>query len=498
MKDNSSYKMFLLPNETIIQENNLTEEKKKTEINNIENMKIICKDIEEIVKYNHKNVNHTKIKQIINELTPYDKYFNQHLLNREEYNWSSDEFFSYYHYYKFKLFLMYVCNNSCEKMKYYRLALKVFTDIYQQLQNYLNISVFEKIRAITSLYIKLKNDCEHKENKNSIIGEFRLLNMDDNKNEIECYKLAYDFVLKIIDNLKENSFIFLPLLQVNSGFSKNINSNDERNIFELSMINVEMIKRHLKSLLPKLIFVVNHPTIKSKRGSMDKVIGNIFIYESSIFHNNINKETDEIAKNYPKDAAVIVSFVLLHEIFMHKKLRASNDFIPGKETPSKFIGPKFNIKNFYYSDKKGNSDPLSIYTKNQNKLNKIPEEGECGKILEYFFENEKFEIIKYLKKYIGFGDLLDKVDLIVDENLDKLHSYIKDKIADGSAKLLYKDKKSKNNNEIINLDEDDEDKIMKSSQLEEENEQEEEDEEEEESDEKSEETKRLMKLEIIN
>ena len=54
----------------------------------------------------------------------------------------------------------------------------------------------------------------------------------------------------------------------------------------------------------------------------------------------------------PEDAAVIISFVILHEIFMHKKLRSNYDFIQRKETPSKFIGPNFEIKNFYYSKKK--------------------------------------------------------------------------------------------------------------------------------------------------
>ena len=76
--------------------------------------------------------------------------------------------------------------------------------------------------------------------------------------------------------------------------------------------------------------------------------------------------------------------------------------------------------------------------------NKILEEGECGKILEYFFENENFEIIYYLKKYLGFGELLNKVNLIVDENLDKLHNYVKNKISEKKVQLLYKDNISKN------------------------------------------------------
>ena len=112
---------------------------------------------------------------------------------------------------------------------------------------------------------------------------------------------------------------------------------------------------------------------------------------------------------------------------------------------------------------------------------------ESGKMLEYFLENKNFEVITYLKKYIGFGELLEKVDLIVDKNLDALHSYVANKIKEGKAKLLLKDKRNKNNDNKIDFNENDED-ILKVEM------EEDEDEEEEESSEKSEETKRLLSL----
>ena len=43
--------------------------------------------------------------------------------------------------------------------------------------------------------------------------------------------------------------------------------------------------------------------------------GNIFIYESSIFKNKLNKTINEIIENQPEDAGVIISFVILHEVF---------------------------------------------------------------------------------------------------------------------------------------------------------------------------------------
>ena len=450
MEEKKNYKINLLPNDIIVQENLELPKLEKKEIKDLKEMKILNAAIDKIIK----DRDTSKIKYIENKLAPYDDYYNQDLMNKEEFNWNSDEFTGYYHYFKFKLFLLNSCEISSRKIEYYLKAIKIFSDIYEQLKLINDVSVYEKIRAITSFYRKLRNDAENKENKKHLIGEYKLLNMNSTKNK--CYNLVYQFLINIIDNLKENSYIFLPILQANSGFSENINSNDKKNIFEISMININMIKRHLKSLMPKLLFIIRHPTIELKRGSTDKKTGNIFIYESSIFRNTINKSIDDIINNYPEDAAIMISFVVLHEIFMHKAIRSNRDFVPGRETPPKFIGPKLDIKNFYYSHNKHNLDPLSIYNKKKDN-NKIDDDGESGKMLEYFFEDEKLEIISSLKKYLGFSELLNKVNLIVAENLDELHSLVKNKIQKGEVKLLRNDKISKNKIKEYIYDESDED-----------------------------------------
>ena len=486
MKENSNYKINILSKDIIIQENQESTKIEKKEIKDLDEMKKINVEIDKIVSDEDLN----KIEKIKNELSPYYEYFNQYLFNKGEFNWSQYEFICYYHYFKFKIFLLYKCGISSRKIEYYFYALKIYSNIYEQLKHISDISDYDKICAITSLYRKLKCDAENKENKKHSIGEYKLICMkDNNNNKIKCYNLVYKFVNEIIDNLKENSFITLPLLQVNSGFSKNINSKDEKEIFELSMININMIKRHLKSLVPKIIFIIRHPIIELERASTDKMTGNIFIYESSIFKNNINKRIDDIINNYPEDAAVIISFVILHELFMHKKIRSNPDVIPGRETPSKFIGPKLDIKNFYYSNNKHNLDLLSFYNKKEDKNNKIPEDGECGRMLEYFFENEKFGVIRSLKKYLGFGDILNKIDLIVAEKLDDLHSYVKNKIEKGEAQLLYVNKKSKRNEakEYIYGENDEDEKGRKTDG------EEEAEEEEGEEEELSEETKNIIK-----
>ena len=210
MKENSSYKINILSNDIIIQENQESAKLEKKEIKDLDEMKKINVEVDKII--DHEDLN--KIEKIKIKLSPYDEYFNQNLFNKGEFNWSSDEFICYYHYFKFKIFLLYKCGISSRKMEYYFYALKIYSNIYEQLKLIPDVSDYDKICAITSLYRKLKSDAENKENKKHSIGEYKLIYMKDNNNKTKCYNLVYKFVNKIIDNLKENSFIFLPILQV--------------------------------------------------------------------------------------------------------------------------------------------------------------------------------------------------------------------------------------------------------------------------------------------
>ena len=97
--------------------------------------------------------------------------------------------------------------------------------------------------------------------------------------------------------------------------------------------------------------------------------------------------------------------------------------------------------------------------------------------------------MNYIIKYLGFGELLNSVDLIVDKDLDKLHKYIINKIKDGKAKPLLKEKLKKNKESKYDYYEYDEEMIDKNK-----GEEEEEEEDSEESSELSEETKRCLSL----
>ena len=473
MKNAKNYIINLLPKDIIIQRNNDKEKEiKKVNLKNFNKFKQIFVKIDELIKIGKSKKDDVAISTIKKKLKSYKKYFYQNLINKGNCDWKPEEFISYYYFYKFKIFLRYIYTHSSEKIIYYYKALQIYEKIYKDLNDIFNATIYDKICIIKSLYGQFLKECNNKANKYSNIGEYKILNRA--ANEIKCYNLAFNFISEIIKNLKETSSIFLPLLQVNSDVNEDYDSVNKEKIFDISMLNLEMIKKNLESVIPKLIILVRNPFIKNIRGSTDVLTGTVFVYESTIFKNDIGKSYDELINEKPNDCAIIVSFLLLHEIFMHKNLRANCNFLKGKETPSKFIGRGFTIKNFYYTTNKKNKDPLSIYLKKKRKRNigKIPKVGESGRILEYFFENERFEIIKYLMKYIGFGELLQKVDLIIDENYDELHDFIENKIKEGKIQPLRKTKKNdkpkcnlnknKNDNGKINEDkeEDEEEERM--------------------------------------
>ena len=124
------------------------------------------------------------------------------------------------------------------------------------------------------------------------------------------------------NKLKEDSFIFLPLLQVTSGYGIDLNSDDNKTeIFELSMINVYMVKNHLKILIPKFLIRADNRGIKDVRGCMDRHTGIMCIYEKKIFRNNIPLDVNDYMNLRSKDSAINLSFAIPHELLIHKNLR---------------------------------------------------------------------------------------------------------------------------------------------------------------------------------
>ena len=467
LKENKSYKVVILPENNILVHEIKEKGKDIKENIDLDKFLLIQKRIEKLIKEKYDK---DEMESIANGLKDYDSYFNQNLINKGDYEWKYEELNAFYFYHIFHLFKSSKTERKNVKMDYFQTSLKIFENNYFNLFTFFELNIYDKILAIKSLYSAIVFDSRDDENSVYITGKYELMVITNPK--YQCYEYVFKFINQIIDNLKEESFIFLPLLQVNSGSSIDFNSIEEKKdnkkeneeekekekdkenkkeeekekekIFELSMLNVEMIKRHLKYLMPKFIYRVNHKAIRYSRGVTIPNTGVIFIYETSIFNNNINYKIEDYMIFHPKDAAINISFTFSHEMFMNKKLKAGPTSEQVNITPTKFIGKNLQIKSFFYTDKKNFFDILAVRRnrkKRKNNLNEFPKKGESGRMMEYFFEKKDIHgkdsrIIFKLKTYLGFGDLLNQVGLIVDRNPNKLHEYVNEKIKNGVARPL--------------------------------------------------------------
>ena len=271
LKNNMSYKVVLLPkNKNLVYE--IKEPEKIEKINlDLEQFKLVQNRIENVLKAGTEE----EIKDISKELEKYNKYFDQILINKEDFDWKFEEFQPFYFYLKFNLFYKSKNETAAELIEYYQNSLSIFSQNYDEILFTFEISNYDKVLAIKSLYIMICYDSLN--NDSYILGSYQFLSLYNNK--YDCYKYAFKFLNDIIDNLSEDSFIFYRILQANSGKSIDINSEDNKNeVFEISMLNVEMIKSHLKSLIPKFLFTVNHPGNTKISGATEKNTGIIYIF----------------------------------------------------------------------------------------------------------------------------------------------------------------------------------------------------------------------------
>ena len=443
IKKNSSYKVLILPNDNIIV-HEIKKKEKNDKINiNINDFKPLETKIDNLMK----NYDKEEATKLNNEIEKFDNYFQQNLLNKENFNWSIEEFKAYYYFHIFHLFLSSKQARNNEKLDYYTSSLILYSNKYNELLITFDLNDYDKILAISTLYSLINFNARDDINKYCLLGDYYIETMNNHK--FLCYKYAFDFLNDIIKKLKEDSFIFLPLLQVTSGYGIDLNSDDNKTeIFELSMMNVNMVKNHLKLLMPKFFIRADNRGIRDVRGCMDRHTGIMCIYERTIFRNNIPLDVNDYMNLRPKDSAINVSFTISHELFMYKNLRTVFTNPKGKETPRKFIGPKLDIKTFSSTNKKRFYNCLASYTKEKKNLGTVPDKGESGRIFEYLFEKDdnnnninigndiEHKIIYTLKNYSGFGDLLEKVDLVINNNLDGLINYINQKIKDDNVKPL--------------------------------------------------------------
>ena len=244
----------------------------------------------------------------------------------------------------------------------------------------------------------------------------------DQVNEIDkCYKEAYEFHLKLIDSLTEDSILIQPFLQLDSYIMEMILTDNDINLikaaqknkiqildlsdkekeelikkvetkelvtqtaYTISMISIDNIKKHLKSTMRPYCLVFGKDGIGDYCGSVYKDNNIICFNEDKIFEELSASNLNNIKyRNKRKnDFTFIIHFFYLHENSCHNK--------------EKIINIKVNSPIIFLDEDLKTS--FIICDKNVNI-------GEAGYFLEFFIGN-RITIFNLINSINRFGDLLD-------------------------------------------------------------------------------------------
>ena len=371
------------------------------EINNYNNLeKIIYKQNDEYKIFynffkimNNKNIN---IEKRNNYLKSLEKYKNndkiEQLVKNVDYDFSYISYENYITYINICLFYYY---NKTQKKEG---LLKEFEEKFNLLIDS-NLSYYDRIRILRFTCKEYFRISDEKRVIHLILLD-RLL--EDNS-----YKIAINFNKKMINELEENSQLYIPFIQLDSYILYNYQK--ESYSFTLSLEPLIITKRLLLSSYDDFIFTYKEKSKDNQLTLAFQCIKNdvTAINEYSLFPLNDNCDSKELCGN---DTAVPIAVNLLHEKNGHSKKDKKN---------------------------KRNLIPLDFYKeKDISKINKNYQKkddlkgivkGEAGHLVDSFISYKNNNFTLELIKNHSFGNIINNVKLFTSNSFEALDNEIKNK-----------------------------------------------------------------------
>ena len=303
---------------------------------------------------------------------------------------------------------------------------------------------YSYINEYINLYKKINDkNCLSNIEKIKILITFVAITLED-KNNFKCpkllfcdeldkgnpYKIANDFQYEIIENITEESCLFQPLLFFNSYIMDNIYSGEFKFVklvkpaYSISMLNLDLIKEHLRKSIKNYFFVLEKYNKKDKRNYKASIhkFSKIVIYNENILLDNkdydkmyqIDRLTMKSKSKFIKTFAFTLNLENLHENFSHGK----ENIINIKESPTVYFDRNFKMSYIYNE--------------------KLPNEGEAGRLLEGFIAEQN--IIEDMKKSKYDMDSYLEVIFFIDKDFNKIIEGFE------NAKKSYNNKLKSNDN----------------------------------------------------
>ena len=138
-------------------------------------------------------------------------------------------------------------------------------------------------------------------------------------------KLALDFLEKYISNLNEESPQYFKLVEINS----DIGSYQGSNIFTYDIIDIDVLKNHLRESIPSIICFYSNDNCNNFAFTSSEVNG-ICMNEAKLFKYcekfKIDVDCFNEGKLDVKNVAMKLSLDIIFEVFGHIKYKTQGDF----------------------------------------------------------------------------------------------------------------------------------------------------------------------------
>ena len=338
-----------------------------------------------------------KLESIIKEKYVYGKKILEEELNKECY---------YDFIFKILFVILFTENISEEEEKFKIDDLKHIQNIHdklldnkKRLDNDKLLKIYEKIFLLVDVYsLELLNKEDY------IIHYFHIKNIEDKSPLFYAYEFLHNFVKE----LNYDSNFYYPLLSIDGGlydyFYKKKHGFEYLSTYGFNMLSLDKIKDHLQNLIPDILIWSEY--IKDNNAETNPLNGNVILNIKQFEKIKIDKnELDEIeSKHY----GFILSKILIHELFGHKKSSFSklrkntNSIISFRNENGELILINSNDNNLfkYISVISNGEDPYSL-------------KGDSGYFIEYFLgkiNNEyTLAVIDTIEKYTNLSKLLNPI-----------------------------------------------------------------------------------------
>ena len=240
-----------------------------------------------------------------------------------------------------------------------------------------------------------------------ISDEYRVTHLIllDNLLEDNSYKIAINFNKKIINELEENSRLFIPFLQLDSFILYNYKKDSYS--FTLSLEPLIITKKHLLSSYDDFIFTYKEKSKDNQLTLAFQCIKNdvTTINEYSLFPSNDNCDSKELCGN---DKAIPILIHLLNKKNGHSKKDKKN---------------KRNTIPLYYYKENEIVEINKDYQKIDNLRGVI--KGEAGHLVDSFISYKNDNLKLDLIKNHTLGNVINNVKLFTARTFEGLANEIK-------------------------------------------------------------------------